>query len=184
MESVLLPKSVRPIRYDLTLEPDLETFVFLGSETVEVEVAELTTEVVLHSVDLDIEKEILFTSKQGSVQFQATSVRYDTENQRAIIAFASPLPAGAGLLQMKFRGVLTDKLAGFYRSKYKVLKASLVVIAMLFSFCLLSLMAGTDIWLPHNSRPQTLAAHSPAGMSLPSRPDFASRSLCLPIALP
>ena len=37
---VTLPTNVRPLSYDITLEPDLEEFTFLGAETIEVEILE------------------------------------------------------------------------------------------------------------------------------------------------
>lgn len=41
MESVLLPKNVIPRKYSITLEPDLTTLEFVGSEDIEVEGAHL-----------------------------------------------------------------------------------------------------------------------------------------------
>ena len=46
-------------------------------------------------------------------------VNLDTENERATLSFAEPVPAGRGDLQIQFSGILNDKLHGFYRSTYK-----------------------------------------------------------------
>ena len=50
-----LPRNVKPVSYRLTLEPDLETFVFKGEETIELEVAEATSSVTLNAIELDIQ---------------------------------------------------------------------------------------------------------------------------------
>lgn len=39
-----LPKSVKPIVYDLYLKPDLEKFIFEGKETVSINVSTNTTD--------------------------------------------------------------------------------------------------------------------------------------------
>ena len=46
-----LPTNVRPTGYRLTLEPDLDTFIFMGSETVDVELAEPTSAIILNSAE-------------------------------------------------------------------------------------------------------------------------------------
>ena len=53
-ERVVLPTSVRPSRYRLALEPDLEEFTFKGSESIDVEVVEPTSEVALNCVEIDV----------------------------------------------------------------------------------------------------------------------------------
>jgi hypothetical protein len=35
-DKVLLPTNVRPLKYHITLQPDLDTFTFNGTETIEV----------------------------------------------------------------------------------------------------------------------------------------------------
>ena len=49
-----LPTNVRPTRYALNLEPDLETFKFDGYVTIDLEVDEPTSEITLNSAELAI----------------------------------------------------------------------------------------------------------------------------------
>ena len=51
---VTLPPNVRPMSYDITLEPDLEAFTFLGAETIDVEVLEPTASVELNCIEIAI----------------------------------------------------------------------------------------------------------------------------------
>src|SRR4030095_1143008 len=45
-------------------------------------------------------------------------VARDDEAERATLTFDRPLPAGEATLHLRFRGVLHDKLRGFYRSTF------------------------------------------------------------------
>ncbi|MBI4199742.1 MAG: hypothetical protein HY535_04650, partial [Chloroflexi bacterium] len=52
-EAALLPRDVRPLKYLITLAPDLERSTFSGQETVELEVAQPCSELVFHAADLE-----------------------------------------------------------------------------------------------------------------------------------
>jgi puromycin-sensitive aminopeptidase len=49
-----LPTSVVPINYVLTLKPDLKSFTFSGTETVDVIVDEETNQILLNSLEIEI----------------------------------------------------------------------------------------------------------------------------------
>jgi aminopeptidase 2 len=50
----VLPKNVKPLHYDLTLEPNFETFKYDGTVSIELDVIEDTTSISLNSLDIDI----------------------------------------------------------------------------------------------------------------------------------
>ena len=54
-KSVQLSEHVSPIRYNLTLRPDLESFTFSGKEIISFNIKKPTFQITLHSKDLDIE---------------------------------------------------------------------------------------------------------------------------------
>jgi aminopeptidase N len=116
-----LPRTVVPRRYDLTLAPDLDAATFAGHETVAVEVAEPTAEIVLNAADLEIDEAVALPGdgEEGDdgVALVAT-VSLDAGAERATLSFPEPLPPGPARLQLRFRGVLNDKLVGFYRSTF------------------------------------------------------------------
>src|ERR687897_92929 len=85
-----LPRTVVPRRYDLTLEPDLDAATFGGHES---------------------------TAEVGGERLVA-AVALDDESERATLSFERELPAGEATLHLRFRGVLNDKLRGFYRSTF------------------------------------------------------------------
>jgi puromycin-sensitive aminopeptidase len=110
-----LPRTVVPSRYAITLEPDLEACTFAGRETVELEVAEPVTEIVLNSIELEIDEAWLETA--DGTRLDAT-VTYEVPTERATLALDGELAAGQATLHATFRGTLNDKLHGFYRSTF------------------------------------------------------------------
>jgi aminopeptidase N len=110
-----LPRTVLPRRYDLTLTPDLEAATFAGEETIAVEVATSTADVVLNAVEIEIDEA---TARVGDGEPLTASVSFDAGTERATLHFPSELPAGDATLHLRFRGILNDKLVGFYRSTF------------------------------------------------------------------
>ncbi|MDO8590645.1 MAG: M1 family metallopeptidase, partial [bacterium] len=121
-----LPRHVVPRRYALKLKPDLEKFVFEGEEIITVFVSKPTRTVTLHSKELDIETaEIVSLNRQksvgqGSHKIFAKKISYDEKAETVTFHFPAPLRRGKAKLRLVFRGILNDKLRGFYRSQYEV----------------------------------------------------------------
>ena len=111
-----LPGGVRPTRYALNLEPNLDTFKFDGYVSIDIEVEETTSKIVLNSAELEIHYGRI-TLESGS-SYRATGISFDKERETATISFDSPIPAGTAQLGVDFTGELNDKLRGFYRSSY------------------------------------------------------------------
>ncbi len=106
-----LPSHVVPSSYELVLEPDLEAATFTGEVRITVEVIDATSEVVLNAIDLQIDA--------ADVDGQAAEVTLDAEHERAALHLRTPLAPGPAVVRIRFRGVLNDKLHGFYRSTFK-----------------------------------------------------------------
>ncbi len=112
-----LPRNVIPRHYQLTLEPDLADFTFVGNEVVSVEVVEATAIVVLNAADLEVDSATIRTPRgRGTL---ATGIDRDEPAERLTLTFPEPLLPGDYELQLSFRGMLNDQLRGFYRSTYK-----------------------------------------------------------------
>ncbi|HEY9676725.1 MAG TPA: M1 family metallopeptidase [Drouetiella sp.] len=124
--SYRLPRNVVPEKYEITIEPDLVNFRFDGEELIHVTVAEPVREVVLNALELEVHSAFAVNNQEKRLQAQ---VRLDEENERVILTFAEPLEAGSWKLSMKFKGILNDKLHGFYRSTYKDADGQTKVIA-------------------------------------------------------
>src|SRR5690606_10251328 len=110
-----LPRTVAPRRYELTLEPDLDAATFTGDEAVTVEVVTPTAEVVLNAAELEIDTAEVVAADGRA---HTPSVTLDADAERATLRLDEPLPVGEAVLRLRFRGVLNDKLRGFYRSTF------------------------------------------------------------------
>jgi puromycin-sensitive aminopeptidase len=111
-----LPRTVTPSRYELTIEPDLAAGIFRGAEDVLLEVHEPVREIVLNAVDLQIEDGRL--SDGNGTKLDVSEISLDRESERVRIELAEPATPGAWTLHLEFRGVLNERLVGFYPSTY------------------------------------------------------------------
>ena len=109
-----LPSTVVPIHYDLSFSPDLEGADFTGTAAATVEVTEPTNSITLHALDLDISEAWV---EQAGVRIDAT-VAVDPEAEWITLDLVGPLQTGRAVVHTTFRGVLNDKLVGFYRSTF------------------------------------------------------------------
>jgi puromycin-sensitive aminopeptidase len=114
-EAVVLPGGVAPQKYSLKLQPNFQEFTFQGDETIDVEISEITSEIVLNSSEIEIQEASL---RRNGTKSDATGISYDPARETATIRFGQPLGTGTAQLTIKFTGILNDKLRGFYRSQY------------------------------------------------------------------
>ncbi|HUG08492.1 MAG TPA: M1 family metallopeptidase [Acidimicrobiia bacterium] len=105
-----LPRHVTPIHYDIRLELDLETFTFVGSVGVDLEVNESTDTLALNAAEVEIKSASL--SNQATI----TEITYDEEMERVLLSLDSPLDPGSYRLDMDHSGIINDQLRGLYRS--------------------------------------------------------------------
>ena len=121
-DAVVLPESVRPAHYDLTLTPNFDDFTFAGEVDITIRMEPGTSEIVLNCSEIEIHTaSVGWTDGNGEHEHTATGIGYDTENERAAITIGTG--PGDGVvgdqhLRMTFTGELNDKLRGFYRSQY------------------------------------------------------------------
>ncbi|KAA8648937.1 hypothetical protein EYZ11_002412 [Aspergillus tanneri] len=115
----VLPTNVKPVHYDLTLEPNFESFTYDGTVVIDLQVAEDTTSVSLNTNDIIIHSATI--SSQGSVVSSNPEISTDKDKQVATVKFADTISAGSSAqLKLSFAGTLNDNMAGFYRSSYKM----------------------------------------------------------------
>ncbi|HEY8806207.1 MAG TPA: M1 family metallopeptidase [Candidatus Limnocylindria bacterium] len=105
MNDFRLAKDVRPARYALRFDLDLEAWTCAAKGTISLTLARPAREITLHSVDLDI--------KTGG---DISGVAYDEESQTATLKLARELPAGSHDLALEWTGAIAEKLRGLYRS--------------------------------------------------------------------
>jgi puromycin-sensitive aminopeptidase len=111
-----LPRHVIPTRYDLRLEPDLNTATFAGRATITLTISQATNTILLNAVNLEIASAVV-EGPQG--QRLNAAIKLEQSIQRGRLCFLESLPPGEWLLYLSFQGKLNDQLLGFYRSTYK-----------------------------------------------------------------
>ena len=105
-----LPKDVRPSRYELRFELDLDTWTSKGWERITLRTAKPTREIVLHAVQLDITA----ASLDGSNALEST--RLEGEAQVAVLRFSTDIAPGEHALEVSWTGGIRESLRGLYRS--------------------------------------------------------------------
>jgi len=115
-DKVRLTKDVLPTTYEIVLAPDLEAFVFEGEETIHLVLKKPTKIITLHSIELEIKSAEIIT-KTGMVV--AEKISYNEKAETATFAFKNAVPKGIVQLKLVFRGILNDRMHGFYRSSFE-----------------------------------------------------------------
>ncbi|MEK7860218.1 MAG: hypothetical protein AAB284_02550, partial [Chloroflexota bacterium] len=104
----LSPK-VRPSRYELRFDLDLDAWRFEGRGRIAISLDRAARDVTLHALDLDI----AVARMDGE---PATRVSYDEGSQTATLEFASELAAGEHVMELEWTGEIRGSLRGLYRS--------------------------------------------------------------------
>jgi aminopeptidase N len=108
-----LPATIVPDRYDLSFAIDLKGERFSGEETIRVEVAQATSRVELHAVDLDL-RDVTIAAGGAS---QPAKVSMNRADETASLAVARQIAPGTAEIRLRFSGTLNSKLRGLYLSK-------------------------------------------------------------------
>ena len=139
-----LPGGVRPQHYSLTITPDLAKARFEGTERIDVMLESSSSAITLNAAEIEFESAKAYQWPPGLIVDpavprnwkdqpppsydltkldkapQTATVTLDAANEQATLHFAKPLPAGPVTLEIAYRGILNDKLRGFYLSKTKL----------------------------------------------------------------
>ncbi|KAM3868241.1 leucyl-cystinyl aminopeptidase [Diretmus argenteus] len=111
-----LPASIRPLNYDLTLNPDLNSMTFTGRTVINMSVQHNTKRIVLHSVELNITKA---TFQLGDGKPSDVTILEDKPRQQIAVVFSEELKAGQQcVLTLDYSANLSHTYDGFYNSSY------------------------------------------------------------------
>ena len=108
-----LPGNTIPSNYKLRFVPDLAAETFTGEETISVTLAQPARTIVLHAAELQLSDATITAGGET----QKAIVSFDAAQELAGLTVARPIPAGPASISIRFRGILNDKLRGFYISK-------------------------------------------------------------------
>ncbi|KAM7391748.1 hypothetical protein PAMP_022410 [Pampus punctatissimus] len=111
-----LPRSIRPLSYELTLNPDLDNMTFTGHTVINMLVFHNTKRIVLHAANLNITKA---TFKLGDGEASHVTVLEYKPRQQIAVKFSEDLKAGQFcVLTLDYFASLSHTYGGFYNSSY------------------------------------------------------------------
>uniref|UniRef100_A0A8C3AVF5 Leucyl/cystinyl aminopeptidase n=1 Tax=Cyclopterus lumpus TaxID=8103 RepID=A0A8C3AVF5_CYCLU len=111
-----LPRSIHPLSYDLTLDPDLDNMTFTGRTVISMSVLHNTKLIVLHSSHLNITKA---TFKPGDGEARDVTVLEYKPRQQIAVKFSEELKTGQYcVLTLDYSANLSHTYDGFYNSSY------------------------------------------------------------------
>jgi aminopeptidase N len=123
-----LPRSIKPISYDVVLLPFLnnDNFTFNGEIAIKLLIAETCKNVTLHSLTLKFNWNYSYIQKlddddksEGNVSI--TSQYFVEEKQFLVLETAKELEKDSiYVVRLQFSGSIKDNLQGFYKSSYNV----------------------------------------------------------------
>ncbi|MDA0770603.1 MAG: hypothetical protein BZY79_05690 [SAR202 cluster bacterium Casp-Chloro-G4] len=114
--AILVPANVKPVKYQITLEPDLKQYTFKGRVITTIEILEQTSSITMNSIEIEIQSCVL---TEGGKTLPSQNITYDDKQETVTFDFGVNLAEGAASLDIAFTGDLNDKLRGFYRSQYQ-----------------------------------------------------------------
>ncbi|MGK6321276.1 M1 family metallopeptidase [Sphingomonas sp. DT-204] len=105
-----LPRTVLPAAYDIRVEPDAQAMRFTGTETIEVDVREPTSTIVLNAADLDI--------ATASFDGAAAKATVDENAQTLTVTLSNPATVGRHKLSFAWSGKINTSAAGLFAIDY------------------------------------------------------------------
>lgn len=122
-----LPTNVRPSHYSLTISPNMKEFIFDGIVRVSIEVNESSPRtIVLNSKELAIlgGKLLTLNSEVTLYEFDLSKISFNSQKETVTFILGDdfrPLVVGEKfVIEVLYSGIINDKMAGFYRSHYKI----------------------------------------------------------------
>src|SRR5213592_5095216 len=109
-----LPKQVRPTEYAIWVKPHLKKLAFAGRETVKLNVAEPTRELILNALDLTITD-----AEIDGKTVPKTAIKFDAKNELLTIATPEELTPGEHTLAIRFSGKINQFGRGLFYAKYQ-----------------------------------------------------------------
>lgn len=117
---VLLPPTINPTHYALSLTPDLPAHTFAGTAVISLTTSSDVSgsEIQLHAKELCLAS-ASYVVKGGADKREAVEIRDNKKETVVTFVFEEEIPKSAELvLAVEYSGFLNNQMAGFYRSSY------------------------------------------------------------------
>src|SRR5579883_2779177 len=107
-----LPLEATPVHYQLTLTPDFVRNKYTGDEVIRVRILKPTSSITLNALEIEFEQANI-TSDHETMN---ATVAPDSSREMATLKVSKVLQPGPAEIHIRFKGILNDKLRGFYRA--------------------------------------------------------------------
>jgi len=107
--------SLTPLNYRIQIEPDFTQFTFTATAVIQFASSEPVRDVVLNALELTVES----CEVESADRWVPCPVEMDAKKETLLISLPDEMN-GNFRLQIGYRGVINDQMAGFYRSRYTV----------------------------------------------------------------
>lgn len=115
---IRLPKDIKPLHYDLFLNPNLDTLDFKGNVKMVLWCSKTTDRIIFHVKNLKTENIKVFGGK--NVEIKVKDFSENKERNLVILKLNEDMKKDKEYkLEMDFSGKLADNMEGFYKSEYK-----------------------------------------------------------------
>ncbi|MGV8922280.1 MAG: M1 family metallopeptidase, partial [Thermomonas sp.] len=114
-----LPNNARPSHYAIQVTPHADKMAFDGKVSIDLQVLEPTTSIVLQAVNMTFANSMLTTSGGKRGKPMAAKVSVDADNQTATFAFDKPLAPGNYTLSTNYTGVINTQANGLFALDYQ-----------------------------------------------------------------
>ena len=113
-----LPRDVRPVHYDLTIQPDAANLTFEGTADIAIEVVKPTGRITLNAVDLQFANAALM-DRSGRRRISSATVEVDRGKSTASINLEKPLRPGRYRLLLDYTGTIATQATGLFAIDYE-----------------------------------------------------------------
>jgi len=112
-----LPRSVRPVHYEVAVVPHADTLSFDGKVAIDIDVLKPTSRITLNAIDMAFSS-VSLTAAKGKLSFGAPKVSVDADAQTATFTFEQPVPAGRYTLSLAYTGKIGTQATGLFAIDY------------------------------------------------------------------
>ena len=114
-----LPSNARPSHYAIQVTPHADKMTFVGKVSIDVQVLEPTTSIVLQAVNMTFANSMLATGGGKRGRRMPAKVSVDADQQTATFAFDNPLAPGSYVLSTDYTGVINTQANGLFALDYQ-----------------------------------------------------------------
>jgi aminopeptidase N len=111
-----LPRTVRPVHYDVAIVPDAAALTFTGRVAITIEVLEPVTRITLNAARLHVTSAVL--SGETGAAPRTPALHADEATETLTVQLDAPVPPGRYRLALEYAGTIGTQAAGLFAIDY------------------------------------------------------------------